>query len=127
MRHRHGLRFQAFGELGVLLCALFLYAWNPCRVHGEFILGREFVEDGLQRTAQVPNHGSGYMAVTVYLHRVDVELYELAVRVPLAVSAAQQPVEACAYEHHHIAVSHYGGTDREGAQRVLVGQDTLGH
>ena len=67
------------------------------------------------------------MAVTVYLHRVDVELYELAVRVPLAVAAAQQPVEACAYEHHNVAVFHNGGAYRESAQRVLVGQDTLGH
>ena len=84
-------------------------------------------EDGVERTCQIAYHGSGDGSVAVDFLGVDVDLYEFGIRAPFAVSARQQPVEACAHEHHHVGLFHDGGAARQSAERAVVGQYALGH
>lgn len=67
------------------------------------------------------------MAVAVDFDRVDVELNELSVGIPFAMAARQKPVKAGAYEDDHIGFFHYRRAGRQGAQRMVVGQQTLCH
>ena len=67
------------------------------------------------------------MAVGVYLLGVYVELYEFSLRIPFAMTTAEQPVETGTDKNHDIGILHYLRAAREGTQRMIVRQQSFRH
>ena len=124
--HRHGLRHESLGKLCILGLRRTLLRGDPIGIHRHFV-GWQRGKHRVDRRLDVAHHGSCYSTVYVNLLGVDVNLDELAVGIPLAVTSRQQPVEACAYEHHHIGLFHEVTAHGVNAQFMIVGQQTLGH
>ena len=86
MGHRHGLRRELLGEGGVFLGRELLYRGNPLRIDRHLVVG-QFGQNGVERACEVSDNRCVDVAVAVDFCRLDIELYELAIGIPLAVSA----------------------------------------
>ena len=97
----------------------------PLGLHGD-LAGLRPLQQCLHHRFDVTDERGGDGLVAVHLVRGDVDLDELGVRVPLRrIAVSEQPVQACADEHHHVGPlqgQRAGGGRR---LRVVVGQQTL--
>ena len=120
------MAFKTIREPGVLFPCLGFQFFHPGRIHAKLHV-LELIKNGGNGAVQIADNRRGNRPVAIHFVRVDIKLDKLAFRIPFAMPAGKQPVQARADEHDHVRFFHDGRTAGKRALRMIVRQEALGH